>query len=104
MRNKNVGVGVANTNSIVKDVTKSIIVVMINDELEYDWIIRYRLHNISDTLYGAKVVKLTEDKDKEIRKLELEIRRLQMVIRLQEDIIDSYRELSRLKGSKLVVE
>ena len=47
---------------------------------------------------------MTEDKDKEIRKLELEIRRLQMVIRLQEDIIDSYRELSRLKGSKLVVE
>ena len=50
------------------------------------------------------MVKMTEDKDKEIRKLELEIRRLQMVIRLQEDIIDSYRELSRLKGSKLVVE
>lgn len=47
---------------------------------------------------------MTEDKDKEIRKLELEIRRLQMIIRLQEDIIDSYRELSRLKGSKLVVE
>jgi len=50
------------------------------------------------------VVKLTEEKDKEIRKLELEIRRLQMVIRLQEDIIDSYRELSTIKGSKLVVE
>ena len=50
------------------------------------------------------MVKLTEEKDKEIRKLELEIRRLQMVIRLQEDIIDSYRELSTLKGSKLVVE
>ena len=50
------------------------------------------------------MVRMTEDKDKEIRKLELEIRRLQMVIRLQEDIIDSYRELSRLKGSKLVVE
>ena len=50
------------------------------------------------------MVKMTEDKDKKIRKLELEIRRLQMVIRLQEDIIDSYRELSRLKGSKLVVE
>ena len=47
---------------------------------------------------------MTEDKDKEIRKLELEIRRLQMVIRLQEDIIDSYRELSTIKGSKLVVE
>ena len=47
---------------------------------------------------------MTEDKDKEIRKLELKIRRLQMIIRLQEDIIDSYRELSRLKGSKLVVE
>lgn len=47
---------------------------------------------------------MTDEKDKEIRKLELEIRRLQMVIRLQEDIIDSYRELSRLKGSKLVVE
>ena len=50
------------------------------------------------------MVKMTEDKDKEIRKLELEIRRLQMVIRLQEDIIDSYRELSTIKGSKLVVE
>ena len=50
------------------------------------------------------MVKMTDEKDKEIRKLELEIRRLQMVIRLQEDIIDSYRELSRLKGSKLVVE
>ena len=47
---------------------------------------------------------MTDEKDKEIRKLELEIRRLQIVIRLQEDIIDSYRELSRLKGSKLVVE
>lgn len=47
---------------------------------------------------------MTDEKDKEIRKLELEIRRLQMVIRLQEDIIDSYRELSRLKGSKLVIE
>lgn len=72
--------------------------------MEYDWIVCYWLHNISNTIYGAKVVELTEDKDKEIRKLELEIRRLQMVIRLQEDIIDSYRELSRLKGSKLVVE
>ena len=50
------------------------------------------------------MVRMTEDKDKEIRKLELEIRRLQMVIRLQEDIIDSYRELSTIKGSKLVVE
>lgn len=50
------------------------------------------------------MVKLTEEKDKEIRKLELEIRRLQMIIRLQEDIIDSYRELSTIKGSKLVVE
>ena len=50
------------------------------------------------------MVRMTEDKDKEIRKLELEIRRLQMVIRLQEDIIGSYRELSRLKGSKLVIE
>jgi hypothetical protein len=50
------------------------------------------------------MVRMTDEKDKEIRKLELEIRRLQMVIRLQEDIIDSYRELSRLKGSKLVVE
>lgn len=57
MRNKNVGVGVANTNSIVKDVTKSIIVVMINDELEYDWIIRYRLHNISNTICSTKVDK-----------------------------------------------
>lgn len=47
---------------------------------------------------------MTDEKDKEIRKLELEIRRLQMVIRLQEDIIDSYRELSGLKGSKLVIE
>jgi len=47
---------------------------------------------------------MTDEKDKEIRKLELEIRRLQMILRLQEDIIDSYRELSRLKGSKLVVE
>ena len=47
---------------------------------------------------------MTDEKDKEIRKLELEIRRLQMVIHLQEDSIDSYRELSRLKGSKLVVE
>ena len=47
---------------------------------------------------------MTDEKDKEIRKLELEIRRLQMVIRLQEDIIDSYRELSTIKGSKLVVE
>ena len=50
------------------------------------------------------MVRMTDEKDKEIRKLELEIRRLQMVIRLQEDIIDSYRELSRLKGSKLVIE
>ena len=50
------------------------------------------------------MVKMTDEKDKEIRKLELEIRRLQMVIRLQEDIIDSYRELSTIKGSKLVVE
>ena len=31
MRNKSVGVGVANTNSIVKDVTKFIIMVMINE-------------------------------------------------------------------------
>lgn len=46
---------------------------------------------------------MTDEKDKEIRKLELEIRRLQMVIRLQEDIIDSYKELSTIKGSKLVV-
>lgn len=50
------------------------------------------------------MVRMTDEKDKEIRKLELEIRRLQMILRLQEDIIDSYRELSRLKGSKLVVE
>ena len=50
------------------------------------------------------MVRMADEKDKEIRKLELEIRRLQMVIRLQEDIIDSYRELSRLKGSKLVIE
>ena len=50
------------------------------------------------------MVRMTNEKDKEIRKLELEIRRLQMVIRLQEDIIDSYRELSTIKGSKLVVE
>ena len=62
------------------------------------------MHNIGNFIYGAKVVKLTEDKDKEIRKLGLEIRRLQMIIRLQEDIIDSYRELSTIKGSKLVIE
>lgn len=43
------------------------------------------------------MVRMTEDKDKEIRKLELEIRRLQMILQLQEDIIDSYRELSKLK-------
>lgn len=50
------------------------------------------------------MVRMTEDKDKEIRKLELEIRRLQRIIRLQEDIIGSYRELSTIKGSKLVIE
>ena len=42
--------------------------------------------------------------NEEIKNLELEIRRLQMIIRLQEDIIDNYRELSKLKGSRLVVE
>ena len=77
---------------------------MIKSELEYDCIIHYWLHYTCNTLLGAKVVELTDEKDKEIRKLELEIRRLQMVIRLQEDIIDSYRELSTIKGSKLVVE
>ena len=36
MRNKNVGVGVANTNSIVKDATKSIIlVIMMNEEKRF---------------------------------------------------------------------
>lgn len=32
MRNKSVGVGVANTNSIAEDVTKSIIMVMVMSE------------------------------------------------------------------------
>ena len=76
-------------------------------ELYNEWYnrINHNRFNVSwITVLYSEMVRMTEDKDKEIRKLELEIRRLQMVIRLQEDIIDSYRELSRLKGSKLVVE
>jgi len=47
---------------------------------------------------------MTDEKDKEIRKLELEIRRLQMILRLQKDIIDSYKEMAELSNAKLVVE
>lgn len=76
-------------------------------EMENEW-----YNRISDYWFNvnriiilhSEMVRMTDEKDKEIRKLELEIRRLQMVIRLQEDIIDSYRELSTIKGSKLVVE
>ena len=50
------------------------------------------------------MVRMTDEKDKEIRKLELEIRRLQMILRLQKDIIDSYKEMAELSNAKLVVE
>ena len=72
--------------------------------MEYDWIVCYWLHNISDTLYGAKVVKLTEDKDKRMRELERENSRLKLIVGLQKDIIDSYKELAEIVSNKVVFE
>ena len=72
--------------------------------MEYDWIVCYWLHNISDTLCSTKVVKLTEDKDKRIMKLERENRRLKLIVRLQKDIIDSYNQLAEIVSNKVVFE
>ena len=44
------------------------------------------------------------DNDKRIQELELEIRKLQMIIRLQKDIIESYQELAAIAGSKVVIQ
>ena len=71
--------------------------------MEYDWIICYRLHNIRNFIYGAKVVKLTEDKDKRMMELERENRRLKLINRLQKDIIENYQEIAEL-NNKVVIE
>ena len=46
---------------------------------------------------------MVEDKDKEICRLERENRRLKLVVRLQNDIIDSYKELAEIVN-KVVIE
>ena len=42
--------------------------------------------------------------EKKVRELELEIRRLQLIIRLQGEIIDSYKELANISNGKLVIQ
>lgn len=51
----------------------------------------------------TKVVKLTEDKDKKICRLERENRRLKLINRLQKDIIENYQEIAEL-NNKIVIE
>lgn len=50
------------------------------------------------------MVKLTEDKDKRMMELERENRRLKLIVRLQKDIIDSYKELAEIVSNKVVFE
>jgi len=50
------------------------------------------------------MVRMTDEKDKQIMDLKLEIRKLQIILRLQKDIIDSYKEIAELSNAKLVVE
>ena len=71
--------------------------------MEYDWIVYYWLHNIRNFIYGAKVVKLTEDKDKRMMELERENRRLKLINQLQKDIIENYQEIAEL-NNKVVFE
>ena len=47
---------------------------------------------------------MTEDKDKRIMELERENRRLKQIIRLQKDIIDSYKGLAEIVSNKVVFE
>ena len=47
---------------------------------------------------------MTDEKDKEIMTLKLEIRRLQAIICLQKDIIDSYKELAEIKTGNVVIQ
>ena len=47
---------------------------------------------------------MTEDKDKRMMELERENRRLKLIIRLQKDIIDSYKELAEIVSNKVVIE
>ena len=49
------------------------------------------------------MVRMTEDKDKRIMKLERENRRLRLINRLQKDIIENYQEIAEL-NNKVVIE
>lgn len=49
------------------------------------------------------MVRMTEDKDKKICRLERENRRLKLINRLQKDIIENYQEIAEL-SNKVVFE
>ena len=68
------------------------------NRINIDWFNAYWI-----TLLDTKVVRMTEDKDKKICRLERENRRLKLINRLQKDIIENYQEIAEL-NNKVMIE
>ena len=67
--------------------------------------VEYNLGNIENVIgFDEYINKRLAEKDKKICQLERENRRLRLIVRLQKDIIDSYKELAEIVSNKVVIE
>lgn len=100
MRNKSVGVGAANINSIVKDVTKFIILVIIMSEKRFklsDWCGEQSVSNVIDIekqthLANIEVLDLLNEQQNTIDNQEQKIKILQQEINDTQAILQMLAE------------
>lgn len=105
MRNKSVGVGVVNTNSIVKDVTKFIILVIIMSEKRFklsDWCGERSVSNVIDIekqthLANIEVLDLLNEQQARIKELEEENDILEQKLQTRYIVNKQYEEKEKLK-------
>lgn len=66
--------------------------------------VEYDLGNIENVIgFDEYINERLAEKDKKICQLEMENRRLRLIVRLQKDIIDSYKELAEIVSNKVVI-
>lgn len=66
--------------------------------------VEYDLGNIENVIgFDEYINERLAEKDKKICQLERENRRLRLIVRLQKDIIDSYKELAEIVSNKVVI-
>ena len=67
--------------------------------------VEYDLGNIENVIgFDEYINERLAESNKKICQLERENRRLRLIVRLQKDIIDSYKELAEIVSNKVVIE